>query len=99
MAGLLWGRVFYHETFAGYLREEPGDRYFFAYDDSYLNAKLPPIAHTLPLRSEPYVSQSCLHPFFDNLVAEGWLETVQSRTLGLRSASRFNLLLAFLPVI
>ncbi len=36
-----------------------------------------------------------LHPFFDNLVAEGWLETAQRRLLGKRTASRFELLLAF----
>ena len=95
MAGLLWGRVYYHDSFVGYLREEPGDRYSFAYDESYQAANLPPIAHTLPLRSAPFISQSRLHPFFDNLVAEGWLENAQMRLLGKREASRFKILLAF----
>jgi len=33
--------------------------------------------------------------FFDNLVSEGWLEKAQSRFLGKRKATRFELLLAF----
>jgi len=98
MATLLLGKVFYHtdkEYFAGYLREEPGDRTSFTYDEGYLNAKLPPIAHSLPLRPEPFTNQAGLLPFFDNLVAEGWLEKAQVRFLGKREASRFELLLAF----
>lgn len=95
MADLLWGRVFYKEHFAGYLREEPGERMSFAYDESYLDSDHPAIAYTLPLQKEPHDSASGLHPFFDNLVAEGWLEEAQSRFLGKRSATRFELLLAF----
>ena len=95
VADLLWGRVYYKEHFAGYLREEPGERMSFAYDQSYLDSGNPAIAHTLPLREEPHFSSSGLHPFFDNLVAEGWLEEAQSRFLGKRSATRFELLLAF----
>src|SRR5205807_2570063 len=56
---------------------------------------LPPISHTLPLRRKPYIYPLGLHPFFDNLVAEGWLEGAQTRFLGKRQASRFELLLAF----
>jgi serine/threonine-protein kinase HipA len=36
-----------------------------------------------------------LHPFFDNLVVEGWLETAQMRLLGKHQVNRFELLLAF----
>jgi serine/threonine-protein kinase HipA len=95
MANLIWGKVYYKEHFAGFLREEPGERASFTYDASYLSAKHPAIAHTLPLQSEPHISQSGLHPFFDNLVAEGWLEEAQTRLLGKRAISRFELLLAF----
>lgn len=38
MASLLWGKVYYNDLFAGYLREEPGDRIVFTYDDSYISA-------------------------------------------------------------
>ena len=95
MAKLLWGNVYYKENFAGVLREEPGIRSSFTYDASYLDSKHPAIAHTLPLQAAPWVSQSGLPSFFDNLVAEGWLETAQTRLLGKRMASRFELLLAF----
>lgn len=95
MARLLWGNVYYEDTFAGFLREEPGDRTSFTYDESHLEAGLLPVSHTLPLRPEPFIGQSGLLPFFDNLVAEGWLEEAQTRLIGKRQASRFELLLAF----
>ena len=86
MAQLLWGNVYYKDTFAGFLREEPGGRTSFIYDESYLVAALPPVSYTLPLRPEPFVGQSGLLPFFDNLVAEGWLEEAQTRLIGKRQA-------------
>lgn len=95
MANFLWGQVYYKETFAGILREEPGERTSFTYDASYLSGSELAIAHTLPLQKEPFINQSGLPAFFDNLVAEGWLETAQTRLLGKRTASRFELLLAF----
>jgi serine/threonine-protein kinase HipA len=49
----------------------------------------------MPLRKEPYISEGGLQPFFDNLVAEGWLEYAQTRLLEKRQISRFELLLAF----
>ena len=95
MASLLWGKVYYHNLFAGLVREESGDSISFNYDASYIEGGYPAIAHTLPVRSEPYISNYGLHPFFDNLVSEGWLEQLQSRLLGRRIVSRFELLLAF----
>lgn len=95
MAELLWGKVFYNGIYAGQLLELPGEQYSFSYDESYLEAQHPPIAYAMPLRSEPYIHQHGLHPFFDNLVAEGWLENAQARLLGKRVSSRFELLLAF----
>lgn len=95
MASLLWGKVYYHNLFAGFVREEPGDSISFNYDASYIEGGYPAIAHTLPVRSEPYISNYGLHPFFDNLVSEGWLEQLQSRLLGRRIVSRFELLLTF----
>lgn len=95
MANLLWGKVYYKEHFAGFLRQEPGEQTSFAYDGSYINAGHPAIAHTLPLQHELHISQAGLHSFFDNLVSEGWLEEAQMRLLGKRQVSRFELLLAF----
>ena len=56
---------------------------------------MPGISYTLPLRAEPHLSEYGLHPFFDNLCAEGWLKNAQARALGLRRDDRFQLLLAF----
>ena len=95
MANLLWGKVYYKDIFAGTLREEPGGRVTFTYDSSYIDGGHPAIAHTLPVREQAHISNNGLHPFFDNLVSEGWLEQAQSRLLGRREVTRFELLLAF----
>jgi len=95
MAVNLWGKVYYQETFAGILSQEAGGRCSFAYDESYLGNGMPAISFTLPLQAEPHLYEDDLHPFFDNLCAEGWLKNVQARALGLRKNDRFALLLAF----
>src|ERR1700741_4082556 len=96
MAAALWGKVYYNDNlFAGELRQEPGGRCVFTYDTSYIEAKHPAIAFTLPLRAEMYMSEQGLHPFFDNLVAEGWLRNAQARALKVDTSNRFALLLAF----
>jgi serine/threonine-protein kinase HipA len=96
MARMLWGKVYLKNIYAGRLQEEPGGRCVFTYDPTYLEREQPAaIAHTLPLRVEPYVSERGLHPFFDNLVAEGWFRNAQARALGVDPGSRFALLLGF----
>lgn len=52
-----------------------------------------PVSLTMPLRSEPYVSDG-LHPFFENLLPEGWLLDVSSKTLKISKNDAFGLLLA-----
>ncbi len=95
MAINLWGNIYYKNTFAGILSQEAGGRCVFTYDESYLQSSLPAISYTLPLRAEPHLSEYGLHPFFDNLCAEGWLKNAQARALGLRRDDRLSLLLAF----
>ncbi|HEY2068079.1 MAG TPA: HipA domain-containing protein [Rhizomicrobium sp.] len=95
MATALWGKVYYGESYAGELRQEPGGRCVFTYDPTYLELARPSIAFTLPRRAAPYVCEQGLHPFFDNLVAEGWLRNAQARALKIDPANRFALLLAF----
>ena len=95
MASALWGKVYLADSYAGRLLEDPGGRCVFTYDAAYMVAQKPAIAHTLPLRVEPHVSERGLHPFFDNLVAEGWLRDAQARTLGIGRENRFALLLGF----
>jgi serine/threonine-protein kinase HipA len=96
MAAALWGRVYYDDDlYAGELRQEPSGRCVFTYDAAYLAAKHPAIAFTLPPRTAHYLSERGLHPFFDNLVAEGWLRNAQARALKVNPDDRFALLLAF----
>ena len=95
MAVALWGRVYYHDLFAGELRQEPSGRCIFTYDPTYLAGGRPAIAFTLPRQPMPHVSEPGLHPFFDNLVAEGWLRNAQARALKVDPNNRFALLLAF----
>ncbi len=52
-----------------------------------------PVSLTLPLRREPYVSND-LHPFFENLLPEGWLLDITSKVLKVSKDDRFGLLLA-----
>lgn len=95
MAVNLWGKIYYNDMFAGILSQEAGGRCVFTYDEGYLQSALPAISYALPLQAEPHLSEYGLHPFFDNLCAEGWLKSIQVRALGLRRDDRFSLLLAF----
>ena len=95
MASALWGKVYYEDRYAGELRQEPGGRCAFTYDPTYLDEARPAIAFTLPRQSQPHLCEQGLHPFFDNLVAEGWLRNAQARALKVDPSNRFSLLLAF----
>lgn len=95
MSTMLWGKVYYQDDYAGLLQQEPGGGVVFTYDTSYLSASKPAISFTLPLSPNPYRSLHGLHPFFDNLVAEGWLANAQACAIGVDPFDRFALLLAF----
>jgi serine/threonine-protein kinase HipA len=96
MARTLWGKVYFADRYSGRLEEQPGGRFVFTYDPAYLDQDGgPAIAHTLPLREAPYPWERGLHPFFDNLVAEGWFRNAQARALGIDPGNRFALLLGF----
>ncbi|MGD0912784.1 MAG: HipA domain-containing protein [Terracidiphilus sp.] len=95
MAELFYGHVYFLDRFAGVLRQETGERCSFTYDSAYLDAGSQPVSMTLPLTSEPQVYEGRLHPFFDNLLAEGRQAAVQARWLGVRVEDRFARLLAF----
>ena len=99
MATNLWGNVYYKDTFAGIL-SQAGRRPMRIHLRRGLPAEIfcPLFPTLLPLRAEPnthHLSEYGLHPFFDNLCAEGWLKDAQARALGLRRDDRFPLLLAF----
>src|SRR3954462_5939409 len=74
--------------------EEIGEDSRFTYSPDWLARKdAVPISVTLPLRQEPYVSRG-LHPFFENLLPEGWLLEVTSKRLKISKDDPFGLLLA-----
>ena len=51
------------------------------------------ISLTMPLREEPYVSAG-LHPFFENLLPEGWLLELATSKLKISKDDAFGLLMA-----
>lgn len=73
---------------------ERGRTITFQYDDAWLGHKeAVPVSLTLPLRSEPYETEG-LHPFFENLLPEGWLLDIATSKLKLSKDDPFGLLLA-----
>ena len=51
------------------------------------------VSYTMPLKGEPYVSNS-LFPFFDGLIPEGWLLGIAEKNWKLDGRDRMGLLLA-----
>ena len=95
MANSNWAKVYLNDDFVGYLEEQPGGRTCFTYDESFIQSSNNPVSVTLPLNINKHYSENGLHPFFDNLVAEGWLAQIQAKALGIRENDRFKLLMAF----
>lgn len=78
----------------GRIIERPAGGTRFIYDAAWLaNADARPVSLTLPLRAEPYDSPG-LHPFFDNLLPEGWLLQLSTSKLKIAPEDGFGLLLA-----
>lgn len=74
--------------------EEAGRQTSFAYSDEWLaRPDAQPVSLTLPLRKEPYRYEG-LHPFFENLLPEGWLFDIASRKLKVSKDDPFGMLLA-----
>ena len=71
---------------------ERGSR--FSYDAEWLaRVDALPISVTMPLRAEPYESAG-LHPYFENLLPEGWLLEIATSKLKIAKDDAFGLLLA-----
>lgn len=87
------GRVLLSGRIVGVL-EEQGDETRFTYMPEWLARNdAVPVSLTLPLRSEPYIHKG-LHPFFENLLPEGWLLEVSSKKLKISKDDPFGMLLA-----
>ncbi|MEZ6069467.1 MAG: HipA N-terminal domain-containing protein [Pirellulales bacterium] len=77
----------------GMLTEE-GREVSFAYDAQWIGREdAQPVSLTLPLRSDPYVTVG-LHPFFENLLPEGWLLEIATSKLKISKDDAFGLLVA-----
>ncbi|SFI44360.1 HipA N-terminal domain-containing protein [Planctomicrobium piriforme] len=77
----------------GFLEEESG-RTSFAYTNNWLShPDAQPVSLTLPLRIEPYTYDG-LHPFFENLLPEGWLFDIASKKLKISKDDPFGMLVA-----
>jgi serine/threonine-protein kinase HipA len=73
---------------------ESGRQVTFEYDAAWLaRADAVPVSLTLPLRSAPYISDG-LHPFFENLLPEGWLLDLTTTSLKIAKDDAFGLLIA-----
>ena len=74
--------------------EEQGVKTAFTYSQQWLaRPDAVPVSLTLPLREEPYVAEG-LHPFFENLLPEGWLLELTTKKLKVSKDDPFGLLLA-----
>ncbi len=87
------GNVKLRGKLVGTIEEQEGQTVFTYLPEWLARPDSAPISLTLPLREEPYVSQG-LHPFFENLLPEGWLLDVATRKLKISKDDAFGLLLA-----
>ena len=69
--------VYFNRVFCGKLSKSINDlssQYSFEYNNDYISSNSAiPIALNFPLVEKKFISINGLHPFFDNLVSEGWL--------------------------
>lgn len=66
----------------------------FRYDEQWLaDAKAVPVSLTLPLTDKPYITDG-LHPYFENLLPEGWLLDLTTTALKISKDDAFGLLVA-----
>lgn len=86
-------RVKLNGKLVGHLSEE-GPTTRFTYTQEWLASPgALPVSLTLPLRPEPYL-HSGLHPFFENLLPEGWLFDIASKKLKISKDDPIGMLLA-----
>ena len=85
-------KVYIQNKYAGII-SEIDEGYQFQYDLDYISSDgAVPVSLTMPLSSEPYVSNT-LFPFFDGLIPEGWLLGVVEKNWKIDGKDRFGLML------
>ena len=86
--------IVYWKTLRAGILTESDEGYSFVYDKDYLSMpEAQGISLTMPLREEPFLSNT-LHPFFDGLIPEGWLLDIAQKNWKLDVRDRLALLLA-----
>ena len=74
--------------------EEIGTRIRFTYDRKWCEKPdATPVSLTLPVTPAPF-EQTGLHPFFENLLPEGWLLEISTSALKISKDDIFGLLMA-----
>jgi serine/threonine-protein kinase HipA len=87
-------KVYLRSIEVGLLRKISDDQYSFQYNTSYLtSSNAIAISRSFPLQDAPFLS-SKLHPFFDNLITEGWLLEYTEKIFHIDKTNRFGLLMA-----
>lgn len=87
------GRVYLDGRWAGNLEETDRGSRFYYLPEWLRNPVAESVSLTLPLRREPFDSDG-LHPFFENLLPEGWYLELVAKKVKLRKDDKFGLLLA-----
>lgn len=73
---------------------EEGRQITFLYDPKWLTSSAAvPVSLTLPLTGKPYITDG-LHPFFENLLPEGWLLDLTTTALKISKDDAFGLLIS-----
>lgn len=86
--------VYLRDARVGVLERQARDRFVFQYDPGYLSAPGSlDISCAMKRRLEPFVEKT-LHPFFDNLIPEGWLLQNAESLLHVDKSNRFAILMA-----
>jgi serine/threonine-protein kinase HipA len=86
------GNVLFEDKLAGIVWQDENG-YGFQYDEKYLTAwNSSPVSLNLPLRPEPYLSNTMI-PFFDGLIPEGWLLNITVKNWKLDIRDRMGLIL------
>ena len=87
------GDVTYKDEVVGVLEEMPYGGTSFSYMDKWINES---IACAFPINQRRFEWAKGLHPFFQNLLAEGWLRDGQAKAAKIRDdKDDFGLLLRF----
>ncbi len=77
----------------GLLTRQTNQTYLFSYDEKYLQRKdAVALSVKIPLKKEEFKSNR-LHPFFDNLIMEGWLLNQAEKTFHIDKKNRWGLLM------